>query len=329
MSPALTDAPNEAVCKSCMTILDGRGLKCTKCQSFIHVSCSELPEYLLVRYAVSSIQYCCKVCCKNETGEERYPQEISAIQDLKEKEKQIILQATAENENSEIPKAEENGIDQETISGSQNRTQEVATSTNKSNDVCRFFLQKRCKEGIKGEKCHYQHPRICFKWQRNGSDRGGCKKENCSFFHPKLCHQSLKQRKCFRKSCKFYHLNGTKTYDQLHDAHQDEGNLRLRPDYLENHGEGRAFGPPSNANRTDVNPRPMFVPRGTQQSRIQVQDRPRLNQQVQDDSLKRDFLEFKAEIMEMFTKLRQETNDRPPISILQRGREQNCHCTPL
>ena len=156
MSPALTNAPNDAVCRSCETRLDGRGLKCTKCSLFTHVRCSELPDYQLVRYAVTSIQYCCIKCCKSDAGEDAYNDEIKEIHELKDKEKQIVKETSddagsfqevgdAAKQERKIPPPED---------------ESVKIKDNKSSVVCRYYLLKSCKEGLKGEKCHNQHPKI-------------------------------------------------------------------------------------------------------------------------------------------------------------------------
>ena len=42
--------------------------------------------------------------------------------------------------------------------------------------VCRFYLQKSCKNGRKGDDCKFAHPKLCFNYVKRGDERGGCKK---------------------------------------------------------------------------------------------------------------------------------------------------------
>ena len=77
--------------------------------------------------------------------------------------------------------------------------------------VCKFYLQKSCKHGKKGEGCKYSHPKLCFNFIRRGNRRGGCRKgEQCTYVHPKLCTKALETKTCTNKKCRFYHIAGTK-----------------------------------------------------------------------------------------------------------------------
>ena len=77
--------------------------------------------------------------------------------------------------------------------------------------ICKFFLSKKCKHGIKGAQCKFKHPTICKTLLEHGNSEKGCKKgESCSEFHPKMCYNSLKNKECFFKNCRYYHVKGTK-----------------------------------------------------------------------------------------------------------------------
>ena len=84
--------------------------------------------------------------------------------------------------------------------------------------VCRYFLRQECRHGVSGKDCKFDHPKLCYKFIRNGSKHGGCKKQQCNFFHPRLCQSSQKERKCVQKSCKLYHLKGTKRENDIDDV---------------------------------------------------------------------------------------------------------------
>ena len=77
--------------------------------------------------------------------------------------------------------------------------------------ICKFFLSKKCKHGIKGAHCKFKHPSICKKLLTYGTSEKGCSKwENCSEFHQKMCFSSLKKNECYVANCRYYHVKGTK-----------------------------------------------------------------------------------------------------------------------
>ena len=55
------------------------------------------------------------------------------------------------------------------------------------------------------------HPKLCYSYIKHGEKRGGCRKGNqCKYAHPKLCLRALDTRVCTNKSCRLYHVAGTK-----------------------------------------------------------------------------------------------------------------------
>ena len=93
--------------------------------------------------------------------------------------------------------------------------------------VCKFFLKKCCKHGLKGEKCNFAHPAICKKLLKYGHTEKGCNKgSKCADFHPKMCFQSLKNKTCSYDNCRFYHVAGTKKVDSVHVS---DDNLQESP----------------------------------------------------------------------------------------------------
>ena len=205
MSPVLTAPPaQDVLCTSCMTRLDSGGLKCCKCQKFIHLSCSELPKYLMVRYAVSSAQYCCIRCCKTEMGEEKYEEELQSISDLMVREGLLIIPAAVDAPS--LPNQDQTSTFHQIIDSIQNgdrTTAEVSTETIETsppNDIvtridesknkanCKYYLNGLCKHGKKGTNCKYTHPPLCYKFIKKGDLAGGCKNgESCKYAHPRLC----------------------------------------------------------------------------------------------------------------------------------------------
>ena len=90
--------------------------------------------------------------------------------------------------------------------------------------VCKFYMKKQCKHGIKGENCSFSHPHICQKLLKFGHSNKGCRGNGCKNVHPKMCHHSLKSKECPFENCKFYHVKGTKFVGNMR---QESGQTHL------------------------------------------------------------------------------------------------------
>jgi hypothetical protein len=95
------------------------------------------------------------------------------------------------------------------------RKEEQADSKKKGRDVpiCRFYANGKCRFG---PDCRSQHPKICQKYRLNGelkTDPKGCD-GRCGSYHPNGCRNSLRNKTCTYKECKFFHLSGTKTIER-------------------------------------------------------------------------------------------------------------------
>ena len=83
--------------------------------------------------------------------------------------------------------------------------------------ICELYKKRACPHGrtgttlVNGNKCDKSHPKRCFKYCDYGSrDRKGCKKgKSCDFWHPRLCSNSMKDKRCTKANCTFFHLRGT------------------------------------------------------------------------------------------------------------------------
>ena len=82
--------------------------------------------------------------------------------------------------------------------------------------MCKFFLRSRCKHGIYGKDCKYQHKKVCRKFLSHGRhSKYGCNKgQYCDYFHVKMCFNSLNQRVCTKQECRFSHIKGTKRSEE-------------------------------------------------------------------------------------------------------------------
>ena len=229
--PALTDtASEETKCISCMNDLDAMALKCKNCHTFTHLSCSKLPDYVLVRLLSTQNSYsCCKCVRTKELTEVKYEEDLMKVQELLAKEQSIITQMndelnrSASNENHDSSSsAPQNG--NVSIGSEASRTAPPTVNSQgpsqinrnvRTPPICKFYEMRECKHGRSGKDCNFSHPKICPNFSRNGDRRGGCTKDkNCKDFHPKVCHESMERKECSRRKCRFYHLNGTKhTYN--------------------------------------------------------------------------------------------------------------------
>ena len=234
MSPAVTTIPattgddDRQTCMSCVGDLSDSALKCGGCQGYVHLRCSRLPEYQLIRLAVSQISYNCSNCVatKDLQGDgEKLKIETAMIQELIAKEVSIIDLDTSSNdtvvntgqngENGTVNELEPhvNGVNDTNhgiISPAPNNNSGGDDASTNRRPNCRYYLRQSCKHGRKGTGCKFEHPKLCFKYIKNGDLRGGCKEgSSCSFVHPKLCN-SYKTRVCKRKNCSYFHVRNTK-----------------------------------------------------------------------------------------------------------------------
>ena len=126
-----------------------------------------------------------------------------------------------------------------------------STTSAKYANVCRFFLENKCKYGKKGEGCYYSHSsgyrntrnpasnvesdKILCKFFLNNACKYGklgeqcdfyhpeictnhlnCRSMECTLFHPTVCKSSQKNLECLNLKCRFTHLKGTKRYKPRH-----------------------------------------------------------------------------------------------------------------
>ena len=131
MAPAVTiippasDGEARPICKSCAGELADVALKCTNCKGHIHLRCSGMPEYQLVRLSVSQASYMCWGCVKTkdaDNDEEKYNAECTKMREVVAKEISIIDQLHAADK----------GEEQVNVTG--NETSDQAQDNKKKND---------------------------------------------------------------------------------------------------------------------------------------------------------------------------------------------------
>ena len=85
--------------------------------------------------------------------------------------------------------------------------------------ICRRYLMKVCPYGrsgiMKGEKCRYNHPVLCY----NEINTGKCKKgQGCYKYHPKICQSSRLYNTCYDDHCSKHHIKGTHRRREVYDV---------------------------------------------------------------------------------------------------------------
>ena len=77
-------------------------------------------------------------------------------------------------------------------------------ATGNPSRLCKFYMQRHCQYGRRGQSSPNQHPSMCFKFLRYGTR--GCNKLDCTYSHPKMCKMTGRSN---RKNCFYYHKTGT------------------------------------------------------------------------------------------------------------------------
>ena len=207
MSPALTSTPeDETLCSSCHIKLDSGGLKCAKCQTFVHLRCSQLPLYQLVRFAKRNAQFWCVRCCKADIGDAEYDEETGALEELIDRERAIVLRSKEDDESSTVNTEEQIGQRQanaaaETLNQdgagntdrnqtTSNQARPTAVTDNQNANTVTFhnLLNQTQQAGNTGNQnasipnnspiCKFYAMRQC----NHGRLGNGCR-----FRHPKIC----------------------------------------------------------------------------------------------------------------------------------------------
>ena len=208
--PATLDGEIRPTCSRCIGELAEAALECKNCMSCVHLRCSGLPEYQLVRFTCSKAQFECATCVKTkDMTETKYDEETTKVREIMAKEESLVEKAEKE---ANITATES------TVNETMDKNHEAEkkdggdTKSKITEKVCHHFINRKCKHGPKGEGCKFNHPKICKFFAKYGDKRGGCKKGGkCKFFHPNVCWQAAGGHDCNKKNCRFLHPYGFKT----------------------------------------------------------------------------------------------------------------------
>ena len=113
-------------------------------------------------------------------------------------------------------------------------------------EICKFYINKRCKFGANGKDCPFNHPKKCFKFMQNGSKpRRGCSKgKDCKFYHPPLCRVALRTGMCPKEDCNFHHIRGTTFKNEWLDEKAYNGDVQTSK-----HGNARPINKAKNPSK--------------------------------------------------------------------------------
>ena len=215
---ALSQSPTETNCAKCVLQLESEALKCSRCTVWMHLRCSDLPTYMLLRLKTSQASYVCRGCVLKEGNESSLKEAEEQIEAIMLKEEEAIESAAAEAsilEGSQtIADGTPNQVEKNESINTSDLDQKNGVSGNLSSSTkkptCKFYLRRSCKHGRRGTACQFDHPKLCFKYIKNGDMKGGCKEgSKCKYVHPKLCG-SYRTGVCKRKNCSFYHVHNIK-----------------------------------------------------------------------------------------------------------------------
>ena len=223
----------------CMASLGEECIKCSRCSTLIHLRCSDLPEYMLLRLKTSQASFICRGCVLTEGIPESLAEQTQKIASIVEKEEEIIKEAAAEaqsvksdgahSDHCEASKTSSTACKNPTAANKDNNNKSPILNDNRAN--CRYYLRGNCKHGRKGAKCPFKHPPLCLKFVANADMSGGCKKgSQCKYVHPRICWSYKTNKLCTRNKCNFYHIKGSRFEESSTTlVQQPTANLAPRP----------------------------------------------------------------------------------------------------
>ena len=188
------DVVNMSNCKGCSAPLQEHHLQCDECHLSWHLSCSGLPDYMLVRFLASQVGFMCEPCVNAKWAAEKLAGFEAKVREGKLQENNAV------NSSSQVP----------SVSDSNKNGGEMPKKK-----ICQRYRQGSCPHGSSGKKaavgkdrCPYEHPRLCYSWRRGGADKqSGCKWGNkCKYFHPILCKAVADDGKCPKATCTLLHV---------------------------------------------------------------------------------------------------------------------------
>ena len=112
--PAIAASPAESNCAKCLARLESEALKCSRCSILSHLRCSDLPEYMLLRFKTSQAAFVCRACVLGEGNPESLEEAAKLIKQimLNEEKSTVIV---AEDINCSIDVLLKENVDGNTV----------------------------------------------------------------------------------------------------------------------------------------------------------------------------------------------------------------------
>ena len=241
--PPYFSVPTEGVeCPECKSGFSAHMLRCSECGAFVHLSCSKLPDYLLVRLATTRASFACGSCVRVKTGE-KWNEVLGEIKQLMDNESagddttSLVgdTQAAEEASNldevpsappaSQMPSTQEVALDNvltgeswgapsETLpvarcsSGRSTQAKPSATVNQGNNKAkARSNRHEAPNEANKGnsepsEIIDCNRKRGICRYYKTGSCKYGQKGDGCNFLHPRKCFKYMRFGKDVQKGCR-------------------------------------------------------------------------------------------------------------------------------
>ena len=160
--PPVQEGGAKPTCAGCFGELADSALKCNNCRGYTHLSCSDVPKYMLIRFLTTQASYFCQSCVKTKDlggDEERYSNEMTKVEEIMAIESSLVSQVEQEANitNDEIDEPQADGTtsgvpispapnnntgDPRSQSGSpaENGIGSTSIHTAVKKPVCKFFL---------------------------------------------------------------------------------------------------------------------------------------------------------------------------------------------
>ena len=114
--PAISTSPMGGTCSKCLVTLEDESLKCDRCKASIHLRCSDLPSYMLLRFKTSQAGYVCRTCVLVEGDPESLKENQEKIDLIIKKEEEVITIAANDCESKSSDSViKESQINQESL----------------------------------------------------------------------------------------------------------------------------------------------------------------------------------------------------------------------
>ena len=200
-------------------------IKCDFCGSVLHLTCSGVPDYMLIRHMHTEQGYMCEPCVMERWSSDKISVAKIKIKDTKQKESEV---------NNPTVQLEHTG-------GKAN-----TPKPDPPMNVCQRYRRGQCPHGKKGKKlvagkkCPYAHPPKCWKFCSAGSDKHhGCQKgKKCNYLHPVLCPSAKGDGVCNRHDCKLTHLKRKRERNDNLRPVLDSSNSKTRVRIMGSSGGG-------------------------------------------------------------------------------------------